>query len=356
MNGEEMMDFNLLDFGDEFYSKLSNKLNLVLKSSYWSGGENINNIEQKFSEIYSMNAISCSSGGIALEIIAKVFKNIKKIGVQSNTYFASILPWINRNKEIVLIGTQDKALTPSLEFVKEVINKGVDAIVLTHIGGYPIPEIKEIQSYCKTNNTLLIEDCAHAPLTRINNKLVGSFGDASIFSFFPTKPIPAGEGGMLLIKSNLLADEALRIRDYGKVIKNDKILHKLPALSNGRLSEFSAAIVSVFLENYNYISKKRERIYKLYNSLIPESLIYQYQNNFDQEISFYKYITYLKSSKYKVSEVYDSDNQLYSILKENNIKFNFVGDNPFGVKHLCLPLFPSMNEYDVEKVVNNIDI
>ena len=119
------MDFNILDFGDEFHSKLSNKLNSVLKSTYWSGGKNIKNIEEKFSEIYSMNAISCSSGGIALEIIAKVFKNIKKIGVQSNTYFASILPWLNRNKEIVLIGTKDKELTPSLEFVKEVINKGV---------------------------------------------------------------------------------------------------------------------------------------------------------------------------------------------------------------------------------------
>ena len=68
------MDFNILDFGDEFHSKLSNKLNSVLKSSYWSGGENIKNIEEKFSEIYSMNAISCSSGGMALEIIATVFK------------------------------------------------------------------------------------------------------------------------------------------------------------------------------------------------------------------------------------------------------------------------------------------
>ena len=350
------MDFNILDFGDEFHSKLSNKLNSVLKSTYWSGGKNIKNIEEKFSEIYSMNAISCSSGGIALEIIAKVFKNIKKIGVQSNTYFASILPWINRNTEIVLIGTKDKSLTPSLELVKEVLNKGVDAIVLTHIGGYPIPDIKEIQTYCRKNNTLLIEDCAHAPLTTINDRLVGSFGDASILSFFPTKPIPAGEGGMLLMKSNFFADEALRMRDYGKVSKNGRILHKLPAISNGRLSEFSAAIVSVFLENYPYVLEKRERIYKLYNSLIPESLIYQYENNFDQEISFYKYITYLKSSKYKVSGVYDSDNQLYSILKENDIKFKFIGDNPYGVKHLCLPLFPSMNESDVEKVVNNIDI
>ena len=80
-----MMDFKILDFGDEFHSKLSNRLNSVLKSSYWSGGENIKNIEAKFSKIYSMNAISCASGGIALEIIAKVFKNISLIFL-SNTW------------------------------------------------------------------------------------------------------------------------------------------------------------------------------------------------------------------------------------------------------------------------------
>ena len=179
-----MMDFNLLDFGDEFNSKLVNRVEKCFKKFILVWRREYKKYRKKFSKIYSMNAISCSSGGVALEIIAKVFKNIKKIGVQSNTYFASILPWINRNKEIVLIGTKDKALTPSLELVKEVINKGVDAILLTHIGGYPVPEIIEIKEHCKQNNTLLIEDCAHAPLTRINGKLVGSFGDASYFLFF----------------------------------------------------------------------------------------------------------------------------------------------------------------------------
>ena len=63
----------------------------------------------------------------------------------------------------------------------------------------------------------------------------------------------------------------------------------------------------------------------------------------------------MKSSKYKVSGVYDSDNQLYSILKENDINFTFIGDNPLGVEHLCLPLYPSMSELDVKEVVNNIE-
>ena len=69
---------------------------------------------------------------------------------------------------------------------------------------------------------------------------------------FPTKPIPAGEGGTALFKNKKLAEEASRIRDYGKLNYEGKILHKLPAISNG-LNEFSAAIVYCFLNNYKKI-------------------------------------------------------------------------------------------------------
>mgnify|MGYP001485108086 CR=1 FL=1 len=348
------MDFDILGFEREFQNKLVNKLESVVRSSHWSGGKNIKSIEAKFSNLYNMHAISCSSGGMALEIISKVFNDITKIGVQSNTYFASILPWINSNKELVLIGTEGNSLTPSLTIIKEAIDKGLDALVLTHIGGYPIPEIIKIEKYCRDNNILLIEDCAHAPLTKIDGNLVGSFGDASILSFFPTKPIPAGEGGMLLIKSKKLANKAFQIRDYGKIFKDSKTLHRLPAVSNGRLNEFSAAIVSVFLENYNYIYEKRKKICEFYNASIPDNLIYQYNNNFDQDISFYKYITFLKSSKYEVSKVYDLENQLYSILRDNDIKFIFIGENPYGVEHLCLPVFPNMNNSHMKEIIKNI--
>ena len=54
---------------------------------------------------------------------------------------------------------------------------------------------------------------------------------------------------------------------------------------------------------------------------------------------------------HKVFPVYDKENQLYSILKDNDIKFEFVGENPLGVHHICLPIFPNMKKVDVEKVV-----
>ncbi len=346
-----MMDFNLLGFDKEILNEISRELDSVVNNRFWSGGGSVEKIEKEFNSIYDMYSIACSSGGMALELIANAFPEINKIGVQSNTYFASVLPWLNRDKEIFLIGSNEKILCPSLEHIQKTIDLGVDAILLTHIGGYPIQDIMQISQYCKNKGILLFEDCAHSPLTKIENKYVGSFGDASILSFFPTKPIPAGEGGMVFVKNQGVAIKLKKMRDYGKEKINNKILHKLPAVSNARLNEFSAAIALTILKNYEEIKEKRNRIAEIYNKSLPKELIYQINPKFTQELSHYKYITFIKSNKYSVSPVYDKENQLYSILKDNNIKFKFIGNNPYGIKHICLPISPNMNEEDACNVL-----
>ena len=352
IHGGVMMDFKLLGYDEEFLLKISQKLDHVVRSGFWSGGKYAKSIEETFCKLYGMGAVSCSSGGMALELVCKAFPNIKKIAVQSNTYFASALPWINKKTELILLGSNNYSLTPSLELVKEASKLGINAIILTHIGGYPIPEIQKITKFCNENQILLFEDCAHSPLTKIDNLYVGSFGDASIFSFFPTKPIPAGEGGMVLFKNQDLAKKVSLIRDYGKVNLNDKILHKLPAVSNGRLNEFSASIVSTFLENYKKIYLIRKEIASIYDDKIPNKLIYQKNLHDRQKLSYYKYITFVNKNKFSVSKVYDKENQLFSILKDNEIYFKFIGENPLGVNHVCLPIFPNMQKTDVEKVID----
>ena len=141
-----------------------------------------------------------------------------------------------------------------------------------------------------------------------------------------------------------LARKVALIRDYGKVNLNDKILHKLPAVSNGRLNEFSASIVSTFLENYKRIYLIRKEIASIYDDNIPNKLIYQKIFTDRQKLSYYKYITFVNKNKFSVSKVYDKENQLFSILKDNEIYFKFIGENPLGVNHVCLPIFPNMQK------------
>ena len=73
MPGRVMMDFNFLDFDKKLLAEISNELNSVVHSRFWSGGPYIQKkTSTKFDEIYNFKSVSCSSGGMALELIANV--------------------------------------------------------------------------------------------------------------------------------------------------------------------------------------------------------------------------------------------------------------------------------------------
>ena len=151
------MNLKLLHFPENITSEIKDNLNIVLNSGFWSTGPQSNNLEQNFCKLYKRSCISTSSGGTALQLLHDSFKDIRRIAIQSNTYFATGLPWINSNAEIFLLGAANDSLMPSLEIVKAAIEKNPDALILTHIGGYPNPEISQIASLCKKRNIFILQ-------------------------------------------------------------------------------------------------------------------------------------------------------------------------------------------------------
>ena len=353
------MNLKLLNFPENITSDIKENLNLVLNSGFWSTGPESKNLEDNFFKFYRRECISTSSGGTALQLLHDSFKNIKRIAIQSNTYFATALPWINSNSEILLLGARNDSLMPSFEIVKASIEKNPDAIIITHIGGYPNPEIKEIAEICKEKDILLFEDCAHSPLVKIDGKYVGTFGDAAILSFFPTKPIPAGEGGMIIVKNSAKAFEIRKIRDYGKFIdKKGLTKHYLPAFPNARLNEYSATIANTVLKHYFELLSLKIKIANFYDSNIDNNLIFSkiYNKKTITQFSYYKYICFLKDSKFKTAQVYDYPNQLVSILNDNNLSYEFFGEEEYSRCHTCLPITYSMTIKDAEEILNNVTL
>ena len=223
-------------------------------------------------------------------------------------------------------------------------------------GGYPNPDIELIADLCLKNGVILIEDCAHSPLVKINKKLVGTFGDAAILSFYPTKPIPAGEGGLVIIKNENKANTIKKMRDYGKFKDSKGVTrHLLPAFPNARLNEFSASVINTILSNYDSILNSKKKIANFYNSKLDENLLLTriYPKSQEIDLSFYKFICFLDESKYHTAQVYDKENQLISIFKDNGINFRFFGDKEFATKHICLPITSNMSEEDTIEVLNN---
>ena len=351
------MAYKFLEFSDQITAEIERELSLTLRSNFWSTGPQVDKLEKKFSSIYSRPAITTSSGGSALDILRLLFPNGKKIAVQANTYFASVLPWVNNNADIVIMSSAGKLLMPDLATVEEALNHSPDLMILTHIGGYPNPYIKEIADMCRLNNVILIEDCAHSPLSKIDQEFVGTFGDAAILSFFPTKPLPAGEGGLILLKDQSLLRKAKQIRNYGKIQIDNDLYHELPTVGNARMNEFSAAILNVLLKHYSKIWNHKKEIADIYDGFLKETSFLSANNeHYVGKIttpSYYKYICFPEAQlKSFSSQVYDLANQIFSILHRNQYPFIEVGTRNVTT-HACLPITPSMSSSEAQEIISS---
>ncbi|HKR09479.1 MAG TPA: DegT/DnrJ/EryC1/StrS family aminotransferase [Gemmatimonadaceae bacterium] len=102
-------------------------------------------------------------------------------------------------------------LSPNPDSVRAAISRGVQAIVVAHLYGYPA-DVRAVQSLAAEHGILVIEDAAQAAGGSVNGSLLGSIGDIAVLSFGRGKGTTAGSGGALLIKSSRLSDFANRAR------------------------------------------------------------------------------------------------------------------------------------------------
>ena len=107
------------------------------------------------------------------------------------------------------------------------------AVVIVHIGGLITPAIDEIAQLCATNGAYLVEDAAHAHGSAYDGRSAGTFGEAASFSFYPTKVIAGGEGGMIVTDNDDIAEEARVYRDQGKGFLPRQLPHAAWARTGG---------------------------------------------------------------------------------------------------------------------------
>ena len=217
---------------------------------------------------------------------------------------------------------------------------------------------------------MLIEDAAHAHGSTLRGKKAGSFGIASAFSFYPTKVITSGEGGMILTDNEDLMKKALVLRDQGKAGFLGNVHTEIGY--NWRLSEIHAAIgLSQFNRLEEFITNRRA-IAKIFDEglkdiggmralSIPEAV----------RSNYYKYIAFLEEDivrsdfkkklkeKHNVSlsgEVYELPLHLQPIFKKmyGHKEGDFKQAEDLCKRHICLPVFPTMTKEDGKYVLDSI--
>ena len=203
------------------------------------------------------HSIPVSSNGTGMVAMMQLMKHLYSrdtVLIQSNTMYG-VKTMVNASGLELkgIIDCDPIFLVPNLEMIEKYTNtfnndqKSRLIILISHIGGIINPWMEEIAQYCKNENIMLLEDCAHSYAALLNNKHSGSYGDAGVYSFYSTKAIFSGEGGMIVTDNDELGELAK------KYIMYDRFDRKLPVANNIRQSELQALMLTGVLREVNEI-------------------------------------------------------------------------------------------------------
>ena len=251
-------------------SMKGNELNYVsecIKTNWISSqGKFVNEFEKVFEAFHSHStALSVSNGTVALHLalLALGIGDGDEVIVPDLTFAASANAVLHSGAVPVFSEVDLKTWCIDPEEAEKLIGPRTKAIMPVHLYGHPC-NMELVKSLCAKYELLMIEDSAEALGSEWMGQRVGTFGDASTFSFFGNKTISTGEGGMVLFKDPEVAKEARILRDHG-MSRDKRYWHDVVGY-NYRLTNIQAAIGVAQMEKFQDILGKKILISSIYDS------------------------------------------------------------------------------------------
>lgn len=314
-----------IGFDKDDLPKLHANWDKIIETNQWSEGQFTKLFEEKWSTYNDCPSVAFSSwGGAALAALEYFNLKGKTVLCPSNTFMATPLSVIKAGGNVEFVDCNKEDLCMSLKDLKVKVEKYKPAAVwVVHIGGHIAFDINEIADYCRSKGIVLLEDCAHAHGASWNGQKPGTWGDCGVYSFYATKTISTGEGGILVSKNNHLVEYARKYRNYGK------FEYEVQGL-NYRINEFAAAIGCVQVDRLDEIIAWK-------NAYAKEYLDPKHPNrvHFPKRMvsGYYKYIVFDQIEK-STGKVYDAP--CHKIMKKN---YELPNTDWAAQNHWCVPLY-----------------
>jgi len=358
-------------FPEEDRKEILSKIDKALESGQLTLGKSGEEFEKKFAEyVGAKHAIAVNSGTSALEIPLRIFDvRGKNVVVPTNTFFATPAAVIHAGGKVKFAEADSETFSLDVDDISEKIDKDTKGVIVVHVGGIVTPRIEEIKKLCDDNNLFLLEDAAHAHGSSLDGKKAGTFGAAASFSFYPTKVMTSGEGGMIVTDDPEVQKKAVIFRDQGKSGFLGNVHVELG--HNWRMSELHAILGLSQLKRLDEFIERRRGIAKIYDERLKDidgikglampdgvrSNYYKYIALLDKNIDRSAIKKELKE-KYGVGlsgEVYELPCHLQPVFKDLGYK---EGDFPVAEeickRHVCLPVFATMTEDQANYVVDSL--
>jgi aminotransferase EvaB len=262
----------------------------------------------------------------------------------------------------IYIDIDERNMLLDFERLSDFESLNIDALIVTHLFGLAHPKIEEIAVWCKSHSVVLIEDCAQAHGASISGKLVGTFGDLSCFSFYPTKNLGAlGDAGAVLTNSPDLKDSITSLRQYGW---KNKYHVALKGGMNSRLDELQAAILNLFLPHLDLWNSRRRQIARSYCTQINHPLVdtpAEFSDNYVSHLFVIRtkhrksLISHLSQSGVGTDIHYPVPDHMQGAYEDSNLKIELPITEQCCNEIVTVPCFPELSDEEIDKVCTAIN-
>ena len=357
-------------------TKDQNLVKKILNSGWLTHGKYTKLFEKSFCDYtrakYSVTVSSCTAG-LHLICMSLGVKSGDEVIVPAMTHTATAHAVEYTGGKAVFADVDLVTGNLSLDNIKKKVNKKTKAVIIVHMSGYPC-EVDKILSYCKSKKIKLIEDCAHSVGSYLNRRHLGNYGIAGSFSFYPTKQITTGEGGMVITNDLKIYKKIKKLKAFGidKDINERKKQGVYDVMSLGfnyRMTDFQSALGLKQILRYRNNLLKRKNLAKYYIDNLKSNKKIRF-TKFCKDSSYFIFQIFCKSEKMRnklleelkrrkigVSIHYAKpvpDMKFYK-KKYNLAKKNFPHAFEYGKTNISLPVYPDLKKKQVKKICDIIN-
>lgn len=341
----------------------------VLKSGHVRQGRKTEEFEKRFCEkVGCRYAYAVNSGTAALHTaFLSTLKPGDEVIVPAFTFISTASTVLFSNARPVFADISEETFTIDPGNVKERMSSRTKAIAPVHLFGHAA-DMKTLQQIAEDHNLFMVSDAAQAHGTKVNGKDVGSFDDLNCYSFYATKIITTGEGGMVTTNNKELCERGKLIRSHGQ---KPKYYHTLLGL-NYRMMDITAVLGLNQLERLDsFVEKRRHNATALTKGIAKIEGIRPPVVKSNVYHSFYQYSVLMDLSKYKCSR-----DEFLEALKAENIECSVhypvpltkqpaftgilkVNECPVAEdvskRIFSIPVHPRLSSSDIQKILEALE-
>lgn len=362
-----MIPINELSRGFRMYQQeYEEKALEVLRSGWYVLGKEVSSFEEEFAAALGRDCYCAGvDNGLDAILVGLMAAGIlpgDEIIVQANGYIATMLG-IMQCGAIPVFVEPDQYYQLDANRIEAAITTKTKAVLVTHLYGLAT-RMDPILKICQEHGLMLFEDCAQSHFAPYKGINTGLFGDASFFSFYPTKNLGGfGDGGGVISRNKEIIDRVKVIRNYG----SDYRYHNIVIGYNDRLDEIQAGLLRVKLRHMPELLANRDHIAQRYLAEIQNPLVTLPETPEDCKHTWYQFVVrvkdqdafreYLKVKGVATDIAWKTPPYLQLCMAE---KFGYKrGDFPI-TESICdtivsLPMMDYMDENEISKVINEVN-